>query len=940
MQTSSIKFVARAATPHARQNVIRALLLLFVSLFIGHTATLAGGFASIQRYTAGVKPVGVATGDFNHDGKLDLAIASTGNTFQQTSTGVFVLLGNGDGTYQTAVRYAIDSNAAIGSNGLKVADLNGDGNLDIVALKNGQKAVSVLLGNSDGTFVASVSYALNQRANDIVVGDFNGDGNTDVATLSYSSGVDVLFGDGKGALGTPITYPAGVNADALAVGDFNNDRKPDLVTLNSRTGVSGFSILLNKGDGTFNSPVDYMESSNSPMSSIAVGDFNSDGRPDIASANRSISQDITILFNSPAARGLGASLSTTEGTPLTNIQVATITDLTVSVTASNFTATINWGDNTATSSGTITQTGNGAFSVTGSHTYAEEGTFTLTVTITDTGDNRASATTTVIVADAPLTAIGRSIDIKQNASFSGTVASFTDADPNGTVTDYTATINWGDNTAPTAGVVTANSNGGFNVSGTHTYASAGTFTVTITISDAGGASATANSTANVTPPTYTISGQVTNGGAGLSGVTVTLSGGATMQATTDASGNYSFPNLLAGANYTVTASKTNFNFTPPSQSFANLSGNQTANFTAAPTIASIQFGSAAYSVSEAAGSVQITVTRTGDTTSAVTIDYATSGGTASPQRNYETATGTLSFAANETSKTFNVLVTDNVYVEGALTVNLTLSNPTGGAATGTQNTSVLTITDDDSSQATTNPIDDAQFFVRQQYHDFLNREPEPEGLAYWTNEITKCGTDQKCISARRRDVSAAFFISEEFQQTGYYVYRIIKASTGNQPNYLQYTNGINQVWAGTDMAVRQTAYAGQQVNPQYASLSNDAYVDQLYQNAGVAAANRTERAALISGLNAQTETRGTALQKVANNQTFQTQDYNPAFVLAEYFGYLRRDPDAAGYQFWLDVLNNRVPGNYRSMVCAFSTSREYQLRFSPVVTRNDRECAR
>ncbi len=80
------------------------------------------------------------------------------------------------------------------------------------------------------------------------------------------------------------------------------------------------------------------------------------------------------------------------------------------------------------------------------------------------------------------------------------------------------------------------------------------------------------------------------------------------------------------------------------------------------------------------------------------------------------------------------------------------------------------------------------------------------------------------------------------------------------------------------------------------------------------------------------------LRKVADNQTFQTQDYNAAFVLAEYFGYLRRDADAAGYQFWLDVLNNRVPNNYRSMVCAFLTSAEYQDRFGSIKTRNDSVC--
>lgn len=239
----------------------------------------------------------------------------------------------------------------------------------------------------------------------------------------------------------------------------------------------------------------------------------------------------------------------------------------------------------------------------------------------------------------------------------------------------------------------------------------------------------------------------------------------------------------------------------------------------------------------------------------------------------------------------------------------------------------------------TNPIDDVQFFVRQQYLDLLNREPDAGGFAYWTGQITQC-RDAACVSAKRVDVSAAFFIEEEYQQTGYYVYRVFKASNdGRQISFAEYINARNSVIGGANLANAQADYAAQQVNPAYASLSNDAYVDGLYTNAGVATANRTERAALISGLNSGTETRATVLQKIANNQTYVSQEYNRAFVLAEYFSYLRRDPDPAGYQFWLDVLNNRVPNNYRSMVCAFINSAEYQFRFGSTQTHTDADCA-
>jgi hypothetical protein len=353
----------------------------------------------------------------------------------------------------------------------------------------------------------------------------------------------------------------------------------------------------------------------------------------------------------------------------------------------------------------------------------------------------------------------------------------------------------------------------------------------------------------------------------------------------------------------------------------------------------VQFSAATYTANESDNFTQVTITRTGDTSTAATVDYQATSGTASDQRNYITAIGTLSFAAGDTSKTFTVLLTNNQYVEGPVTLNLMLSNPTGNASLGTPSTAQLTINDNSTSQPSTNRIDEAQYFVREQYHDFLNREPDAGGFDYWTTQITNCGTDQSCINRKRIDVSAAFFISEEFQQTGYYVYRVFKASFGRQPTYLEYINGLSQVWAGTDMAARQSQYAAASVNPAYASLSNADYVDQLYRNAGVVP-DAAERNALVNGLNAQpaTETRGSVLQKIANNQTFQTKEYNAAFVLAEYFGYLRRDPDAGSYQFWLDVINNRVPNNYRSMVCAFITSKEYQDRFSPVTTRTDKVC--
>src|SRR5437763_1999760 len=100
---------------------------------------------------------------------------------------------------------------------------------------------------------------------------------------------------------------------------------------------------------------------------------------------------------------------------------------------------------------------------------------------------------------------------------------------------------------------------------------------------------------------------------------------------------------------------------------------------------------------------------------------------------------------------------------------------------GPATVSILLNTGPTAPCASTNPIDCADFFVRQQYRDFLNRQADDLGLAFWTNEITSCGSDQQCIEAKRINVSAAFFLSIEFQQTGYLVYRFYKAAYGNLP---------------------------------------------------------------------------------------------------------------------------------------------------------------
>ena len=248
-----------------------------------------------------------------------------------------------------------------------------------------------------------------------------------------------------------------------------------------------------------------------------------------------------------------------------------------------------------------------------------------------------------------------------------------------------------------------------------------------------------------------------------------------------------------------------------------------------------------------------------------------------------------------------------------------------------------------------NPLESARFFVRQNYLDFLNRAPDAAGWDYWTGEIVNtCGTDLACIHNRRIDVSAAFFIELEFQESGAYVYRLYKAAFGEQQNYRP---GYNlfvpdraSVVGSPDLAAGKLAFANafaqrSEFVTRYPTTQTpaqfvDAILATVQQGAGVTFTT-AERTAFINTVT--NSGRGTFLRDLGDNMAFRNAVFNRAFVLMQYFGYLRRDPDQGGYDFWLNVLNTQ-PNNFRGMVCAFSTSSEFQNRFSPVITRSNADC--
>jgi len=257
-----------------------------------------------------------------------------------------------------------------------------------------------------------------------------------------------------------------------------------------------------------------------------------------------------------------------------------------------------------------------------------------------------------------------------------------------------------------------------------------------------------------------------------------------------------------------------------------------------------------------------------------------------------------------------------------------------------------------------NPISDSVFFVRQHYLDFLGRQPDSSGFAFWTNDIFNCGIDSQCNEVHHINVSASFFLSIEFQGTGNLVYKMWKAGFGNvagtpvavrRANFTADRQTVqttpNQVIVGqgdwaNQLEANKQAFALSFVQRAGFPSSTDptTFVNTLFANAGVTPTS-AERTAAVNAFNTAgggNAGRAAALRSVVDSTSVSNALFNESFVLMEYFGYLQRDPDAApeltrdyqGFQFWLNKLN-AFGGNYinAEMVKAFITSTEYRARF-------------
>ena len=333
-----------------------------------------GAFAYKRDYSVGSSPYSVTVGDFNGDGKTDLATVCVWASEMEPMGTVSILLGNGDGTFMEVRDYSVGRSPE----SLAVGDFNGDGKSDLAVANFSDGTVSILLGNGDGSFAGRSDYSTGSFPQWVTVGDFNGDGTIDLAAANYiSNTVSILLGNGDGTFADKSDYSAGNHPESLAGGDFNGDGKSDLATANNMSNT--VSILLGNGDGSFASKSDY-STDRFPLS-VTVGDFNGDGNSDLATANYD-GNTVSVLLGNGDGSFAGKSDYRAGSIP----RCVTVGDFNGDGTSDL--AVANWGGDTVS---VLLGNGDGAFTVKGNYSV---GSFPLSVAVGDfNGDGNSDLAT-------------------------------------------------------------------------------------------------------------------------------------------------------------------------------------------------------------------------------------------------------------------------------------------------------------------------------------------------------------------------------------------------------------------------------------------------------------------------------------------------------------------------------------------------------------------
>jgi VCBS repeat-containing protein len=430
-----------------------------------------GSFQSPTAYPTGPGPISVATGDFNGDGNLDL-VAANGSFL---SNSVSVLLGNGNGTFQPQTMYAV----GVTPFAVAVGDLNGDGKLDLVTANTefgpdvNPGSLSVLLGNGDGTFQPKTDYATTGHLTlSVAIGDLNADGKPDlVAVNNATETMSLFFGNGDGTFQPEVVYSTGAGGPgAVAITDQDGDGKLDLVITNGNS--STVALFLGNGDGTFQAPDSYAAGVGPKFS--AVGDLNGDGRPDVATVSGSFegasAARVSILLNDPALQGPAYTIDKTSAPVAANGSATGNEDTLITGT---LVATDVDGDPltfsrvTQAAHGTVAVNADGSFSYTPNANYNGPDSFTFKANDGLADSNVATETLTVrAVNDAPVAANG-SAGGDENTVINGTLVA-TDID--------SASLTFSRVAQATHGSVTVNANGSFSYTPNIGYSGTDSFT--------------------------------------------------------------------------------------------------------------------------------------------------------------------------------------------------------------------------------------------------------------------------------------------------------------------------------------------------------------------------------------------------------------------------------------------------------------------------------
>ncbi|HEY0322182.1 MAG TPA: DUF4214 domain-containing protein [Pyrinomonadaceae bacterium] len=378
------------------------------------------------------------------------------------------------------------------------------------------------------------------------------------------------------------------------------------------------------------------------------------------------------------------------------------------------------------------------------------------------------------------------------------------------------------------------------------------------------------------------------------------------------------------------------------------------------TSTTVGFSAAEYLVSESI-SATVTVNRIGDTQTAFSVDYSTSNAAAaastpcqlsspfsvhaSEQCDYATTAGTLRFAPGEVTKTIQIPIIDDGYREQAERFIISLRNPQG-ANLNYIRTATIIISDNDAAPATVNPIDLQDFFIRQQYIDFLGRIPEPAGFQFWQGRMNNCPTGDICD---RIDTSQRFFQSNEFQERGFYVYRLYDAVLGRLPLYKEFMPDVGRLSGPQTLSEQRQSkddylqdftnrsefksLYGQYLTPEGFYAADPAgFINALCAKAGITPASKQS---LIDNLASGQRTLPRTLEDfilTPEMSNVGTKFYDRGFITMQYFGYLRRDPDTVGFNFWVgQLIGQNAPHrrDYRFMVGGFLQADEYRFRFAP-----------